>query len=221
METLAPGIWALRGFPKFGINMYWLDGILVDAATRLAFGRIRRNLGDAAISAHVLTHAHPDHNGASRAVCRHYDCPLWCGRGDAQAMETGDYSEITPGGRGNRFPNTLLNGPPHPVATSLVEGDEVAEFTVIETPGHTPGHVSLWRESDGVLITGDVVFGMNIATGRHGLHEPPGLFTLDPALNRVSLRKVAALKPRLLLFGHGKPLADGDTFQRFVDGLPD
>ena len=219
MEEIAPGVHLLRGFPRYTINVYLLDDVLIDAATRLAKKRILAELRGRTVAAHALTHAHPDHNGASKAVCDTLNIPLWCGEGDKHAMETGDYSQTTPKGRGAKFPNTLFNGPPHPVARTLQEGDTVGGFTVIETPGHTPGHVSYWRESDGVLIAGDVVFGMNIVTGKMELREPPKLFTLDPAQNRKSIRKVAALNPKIICFGHGRPWRDGVAFKGWVGNL--
>src|SRR5205823_12844163 len=79
----------------------------------------------------------------------------------------------------NRLQQRFWTGPPHPVARALVEGDEVAGFTVLEVPGHAPGHVAYWRESDRVLILGDVLNNMNVRTGVPGLHEPLAIFTPD------------------------------------------
>ena len=108
-------------------------------------------------------------------------------------------------------------GPPHPVARALSDGDEVAGFTVLETPGHSPGHLSYWRASDGVLIIGDVLFNLNMLTG---LREPPTAFTPDPARNRESARRLAELEPSLVCFGHGPPLRDTAKFTSFIAGLP-
>lgn len=220
MQKLAEDVYLLHGFPKYAINVYLIGDVLIDAGTRMAKKRILNELKGKDLKAHALTHAHPDHQGSSKAVCLDKNIPLWCGEGDRHAMETGDYSRTTPKGRGNKFPNTLLNGPPHPVSKALREGDEVAGFHVYETPGHTPGHLSYFRESDGVLIVGDVVFGMNMLTMARGVYEPPKLFTLNPEQNRTSIRKIAALEPKLCCFGHGKPLADPSALREFVDALP-
>jgi glyoxylase-like metal-dependent hydrolase (beta-lactamase superfamily II) len=56
--------------------------------------------------------------------------------------------------------------------------------------------------------------------GLPGLREPPPIFTSDPAENRRSAHRLAALKPALICFSHGKPLRDTDAFLRFVQGLP-
>jgi glyoxylase-like metal-dependent hydrolase (beta-lactamase superfamily II) len=114
----------------------------------------------------------------------------------------------------------LWMGPPHPVARRLREGDEVGSFTVIETPGHTAGHLSFWRPSDGVLIVGDVIANINIHTGMRKLREPERFFTLDPALNRRSARRLIELEPKLTCFGHGPPLRDTRALVDFVNRLP-
>ena len=110
-------------------------------------------------------------------------------------------------------------GPGRPVERQLREGDEVAGFTVLDVPGHSPGHVAYWRESDRTLIAGDVVNNMNVITGIPGLHEPRVEFTTDPALNRQSARRLAALEPALVCFGHGPPLRDARKFVSFVESL--
>jgi glyoxylase-like metal-dependent hydrolase (beta-lactamase superfamily II) len=120
----------------------------------------------------------------------------------------------------NRLQQRFWTGPPHPVARALAEGDEVAGFTVLETPGHSPGHVAYWRESDGVLVLGDVLSNVNVRTGLPGLHEPLTVFTADPPRNRESARRLAALRPRLACFGHGAPLRDPGRLADFVDRLP-
>lgn len=219
MKQLAEGVYQLKGWPRNAINVYVVGDVLIDAATRRAEKRIMGQIEGRTINAHALTHAHPDHQGSSHAVCDRLGIPLWCGQGDVPAMET-------PGGvTGKSGWETFVQrrfwaGPAHPVARALAEGDEVAGFTVLETPGHSPGHVSYWRESDGVLIVGDVLFNLNMLTGRPGLREPPDAFTPDPPRNRESARRLAELKPALACFGHGPPLRDPDKLAEFVAGLP-
>jgi glyoxylase-like metal-dependent hydrolase (beta-lactamase superfamily II) len=221
VKQLAEGVWQLAGFPPNGINVYLVEDLLVDAATRHAGKRILRQVRPHRVTAHVLTHAHPDHQGASHEVCTKLDVPLWCGEGDADAVE--DPSLIA-----KRQPQALLNriverswtGPPHPVARRLREGDEVAGFTVLETPGHSAGHIALWRESDRTLIAGDVLNGMNLVTAIPGLHEPPRVFTTDPARNRESIRRVVELEPELICFGHGPPVRDPGKLKAFAEKLP-
>jgi hydroxyacylglutathione hydrolase len=221
MRELATDVFMLRGMPPNAINVYLLGDVLLDAATRRGERRIMRQIAARRLSAHALTHAHPDHQGSSHAICERLGIPLWCGQGDVPAMET-------PGGVAGTNPPTWATfvqrhfwvGPPHPVARALVEGDEVAGFTVLETPGHSPGHVAYWRESDRVLIAGDVFFNINPLTGMSGLHEPPAAFTPDPPRNRVSARRLGELRPRLACFGHGPPLRDPGKLADFIARLP-
>jgi hydroxyacylglutathione hydrolase len=222
MKELAPDVHQLSGWPPNAINVYLIGDVLLDAGTRQAEGRIMRQIKGRTLSAHALTHAHPDHQGSSHAICEALEIPLWCGAGDVPAMETpGGISNSQVPGWVNRMQQRFWTGPPHPVARALVEGDEVAGFTVLESPGHSRGHVAYWRESDGVLILGDVFNNMNVKTGIPGLHEPPEVFTPDPARNRESGRRLAALRPRLTCFGHGAPLRDPGRLTDFVDRLPD
>jgi glyoxylase-like metal-dependent hydrolase (beta-lactamase superfamily II) len=60
---------------------------------------------------------------------------------------------------------------------------------------------------------------MNLLTMAPGLHEPPRMFTVNPAQNRDSARKLAELEPEIVCFGHGPPWRDGRGFQAFVAGL--
>jgi len=222
VKQLADGLYLLRGLPPNAINVYLAEDVLIDAATRQGERRIMRQVRDRTVTAHALTHAHPDHQGASHAICERLRIPLWCGRGDVPAMETpGGIKNSQAPGWLNRFQARFWTGPPHPVARALQEGDEVAGFAVLEVPGHSRGHVAYWRETDRVLILGDVLNGMNVRTGRRGLHEPPEIFTPDPVRNRQSAHRLAALEPELVCFGHGPPLRDLRALHKFIATLPD
>ena len=220
MRQLADDLWLLRGFPPNGINVYVIGDVLIDAATRRAGRRILRQLEGRRITAHALTHAHPDHQGASKEVCEALDIPLWCPAEDADPMEQGTVMQTQPEHWLNRLIGRYWCGPAYPVARRLGEGDVVAGFEVLRVPGHSAGHVAYWRESDRALILGDVVSNIDTITGVPGLHEPKWFFTPDPARNRESARRLAALEPELVCFGHGKPLRDPEKLKRFVDRLP-
>jgi glyoxylase-like metal-dependent hydrolase (beta-lactamase superfamily II) len=221
MKEIADDVHLLSGWPPNAINVYLLGDVLIDAATRQAEKRIFKQLAGRTLSLHALTHVHPDHQGSSHAVCERFGVPLWCGQGDVAAMETpGKVTGVNAPAWLKRVQERYWVGPPHAVAKALREGDEVAGFTVLDTPGHTRGHVALWRERDRVLILGDVLNNMNLMTGIPGLHEPPAIFAVDPAQNRASARRLAALRPSLTCFGHGAPLRDPDRLADFVAGLP-
>jgi glyoxylase-like metal-dependent hydrolase (beta-lactamase superfamily II) len=222
IEHISTDVLRLSLRPLDVVNAFVLEDILVDSGSTLARRQLLLALTEIGISGHVITHAHFDHQGSSHAVCEHFDVPLMCGAGDRTAVETGDLVQVLP----NRDSwvarlSRRLAGPGHPVARSLRQGDEVGGFVVIETPGHTPGHLALWRESDRVLILGDVLFHRNPVTMRSGLREPFGFATFDPAMNRASARQLAALEPAVVCFGHGEPLRDTKRFAEFVSTLRD
>lgn len=220
MKRLADGLFVLGGFPAFAINVYLMGDVIVDAGTRHAARRILRQVRGHPVSALALTHAHPDHQGSCHAVCEALGLPLWCGEADVEAVED-------PAVMIRRLPRNWLTGtigprwagPAHPVARRLREGDEVGGFTVLETPGHCAGHVSYWRASDRVLVLGDLLANFRPPAGLLGLREPPPLFSPDPVENRRSARRVAALEPSLVCFGHGPPLRDTRGFVEFVRRL--
>lgn len=219
MKALADGVWQLRGMPPNLINVYLVEDVLIDAASRWGTRRVLRQLEGRPLSAHALTHAHSDHQGASHAVCERFGVPFWVGAGDVDAAERPVLIGRRPDNRVNRLAVRMWAGPGHPVARTLREGDEVAGFRVLETPGHSAGHISLWRESDRVLILGDVLNNIDTVTGAPGLHEPKGFLTPDPTVNRRSAKRLGELEPALVLFGHGAPVRDTARFVDFCAGL--
>lgn len=222
MKRLAEGIEQIHAFPPNAVNSYFADGILFDSGLKTQRGWLLSQLKGRAIEAHALTHAHPDHQGASRAVSEKFGVPVWCGAVDAEAVETGRLGLAMPKNPMGWMSRSLMAGPACPVSRRLVEGDAVGGFRVIDVPGHSPGHVAYWRESDRVLILGDVLTHMNIFTMIPGLHQPPTFFTVDPARNRRSARRLLELgiEPSLVCFGHGPPLRDTGKFVKFLERLP-
>jgi hydroxyacylglutathione hydrolase len=221
MREVAPGVHQLRGFPPNAINVYLIGDVLLDSGSRFARRRILRQLSGHPVRAHALTHVHPDHQGSTHAICEELAIPLWCPEGDVDAMEDGRIAARQPDHVVNRISERAWAGPPHRVDQKLEEGDVVAGFQVLDTPGHSAGHVSYWRESDRVLILGDVLFNLSMYTGLPGLHEPDRKFTPDPARNRESARRLVELNPAVALFGHGPPLRDPVELREFVAGLAD
>jgi len=225
VKELADGVWQVRGYrgqvPDL-INEYVIGDVLIDAGTRHSGKRILRELKGREINAHALTHAHADHQGASHEVCEALGIPYWVPERDADAAEDPELiRERQPNHPVQKFFLFLYMGPGHPVDRTLREGDEIAGFKVLDVPGHSAGHVAFWRESDRVLICGDVLANLDQLTGLPGLNEPKPFLTPDPKRNRESARRLAALEPNLVLFGHGRSLRDTRKFIDFVAGLPD
>jgi glyoxylase-like metal-dependent hydrolase (beta-lactamase superfamily II) len=220
VKKLADNLYMLAAFPPNAINFYLLGDVLVDSGSRHHAKSILKQLSGQTVATHALTHAHGDHQGSSHAVCEALGVPLWCGELDAPAVEDGRVGERMPPHPIARFFVKMFAGPPHPVARRLHEGDVVAGFTVLDVPGHSAGHIAFWRESDRTLICGDVFTNIGVLTGLPGLHEPKPYLTPDPARNRESMRRLAALEPELACFGHGAPLRNPAKLQAFVDKLP-
>jgi len=220
MKSLAPGVWRLKQFPAPSVNVYLAEDVLIDAGTRWDRRRVFAEIEGRAISLLALTHVHPDHQGVAKDVCEARGIPLACHADDVDAMEgRRPIQEAAPHNPFNRLIRRFWEGPPYEVKRVLTEGDEVAGFRVVHAPGHSRGEVIFFRERDRVAICGDVIRNMSYATGRPMLAEPPTIFTYDPAENRRSIRKLAALGPTLILPGHGPAVTDIPAFERFVGDL--
>jgi hydroxyacylglutathione hydrolase len=221
VKQVADGVWVISTFvaPNL-INAFLVEDVLIDAGTRHSRNGIMRQLQGHEVRVHALTHAHPDHQGASHELCEGLGIPFWVPERDADAAERSELiRERQPNHPVARFYYRLFVGPGHPVDRRLNDGDQVGGFTVIDAPGHSAGHVVYWRESDRTLIVGDVLTNFDQLTLFPGLHEPKPYLTPDPAQNRRSAKKLRPLEPRLVLFGHGAPLRDTKKFVDFVDAL--
>jgi len=210
MKEIVSGVYLLNGFPPAGFNVYLLraggENVLVDTATRHARRRILRQVPEK-LDAIFITHAHRDHAGAMHAVAEATGAPVWASAADADAVE-GKSPQPVPAQHKDHIVNRLFRGwwrDPHPVARRLADGEIVAGFEVIGFPGHTPGQIGLWRESDRTVICADTMRSMNLATGLPQIGEMPEIFTCDVGEARRSIRKLAALEPSTVCFGHGRP----------------
>jgi glyoxylase-like metal-dependent hydrolase (beta-lactamase superfamily II) len=221
MKQLAPDVWLLKGLIPYAVNVYLIGDVLIDAGGKPDKRLILKELRGRTVTAHALTHAHPDHQGASHAVCTELGIPFWVGEDDVDAAERPELiRQRQPQKPINKLMFAMFAGPGHKVDRALREGDEVAGFRVLDTPGHAAGHVVFWRESDRVLIAGDVVNTWHPFLLKPGLREPPPYFTPDPARNRQSIKRIAELEPSLLCAGHGPPSRDPQKLKALADSLP-
>src|SRR6187551_1415623 len=125
MKEVAPGVFQLKGFPPNAINVWLMGDVLVDASTKLAGRRSFRQLEGRDVTAHALTHAHADHQGASHEICEKLGIPFWVGENDVEPAESGDVVSRQPKHPMNTLVGKMWPGPGHPVARHLHEGDDV------------------------------------------------------------------------------------------------
>jgi hydroxyacylglutathione hydrolase len=99
---------------------------------------------------------------------------------------------------------------PVQIAGTLSEGDEVAGFRVVEIPGHAPGQIALWRESDRLALASDCFYTLDMWGRDCDARLPTAIYNYDTEQARASMRKLAALEPAAAWPGHAKPLT-GDV----------
>jgi glyoxylase-like metal-dependent hydrolase (beta-lactamase superfamily II) len=197
-----------------------------------AEGRFGRNVPPAAI---ILTHGHFDHVGAVQELADGWQVPIFAHPLEQPYLDgSSSYPQPDPrvgGGlmtmaaplypRGPIDVRQRLKSLPEDGAVPGLEG-----WRWLHTPGHSPGHVSLWRESDRTLIAGDAVIttrqesAYSVLTQRPELHGPPMYYTPDWQRAHESVVLIASLEPNLLLSGHGQPF-EGATMRQGLRSLAD
>jgi glyoxylase-like metal-dependent hydrolase (beta-lactamase superfamily II) len=231
MEAIAPGLSGLKitFVNVFGVTHANGGWTLIDAAVPFSASRIKQwgeTTFGGAPNAIVLTHGHFDHVSAAKDLADEWDVPIyahplefpyltgqkeypppnWSAGGGIMPL----LSPALPRGPidlGKRL--RMLPGNDAPLCLAELEG-----WTLIHTPGHTPGHVSFFRESDRTLLVGDAFcttkpesfFEANFLQHPE-LHGPPAYFTSDWEAAMISVKKLADLNPTTVAPGHGKPLA--------------
>ena len=166
------------------------EAAIVDTGTGGSEGAIADALGVAGLGwddvGHViLTHLHGDHIGSLPAVLEQAaDGTGYAGAGDIPAISS---------------PRPLL---------AVGDGDRVFDLEIIETPGHTPGHISVLDPVGGLLVAGDALNGE-----AGGVVGPNERFSSDLSLANASVVKLAGLEFETVVFGHGDPVVSGASVQ--------
>ncbi|MGI8595622.1 MAG: MBL fold metallo-hydrolase [Solirubrobacteraceae bacterium] len=220
-EEIAEGVWIVRGgFPRKVFNVYFLrdgDGVVMyDAGIRQmtnALAMTGVQLGG--ITRVVLSHSHPDHRGAAAGL---HGIPIHV-HADEVADAQGDggrhYIDLSKVAVPARwlYPALLRSwdGGPVEVAGTLAQGDEVAGFEVVYLPGHAPGLIGLWRESDRLALVSDCFYTVDVERFTPGPPRVPhpGV-NQSTALARSSVLKLADMQPAAAWPGHAEPLT-GDV----------
>ena len=183
----------------------------------------------------VLTHGHFDHAGSALALAEYWNVPIYAHRLEMSYL-TGksDYPPPDPTIGGamaflSRFmPHSARNltGRIRELQTNEVPGALGWEW--LATPGHSPGHISLFRPSDRVLIAGDAFATMNmdswsgLVTGRRTFARAGPPFNTDWDATRLSVKELAKLRPNVVGCGHGIPRSDAEPparLERFAENF--
>jgi glyoxylase-like metal-dependent hydrolase (beta-lactamase superfamily II) len=236
LEQVVDGVWLLRGDFRGAMNIYFLedgDGVIqFDAGTksmRKAAKAEAAQLGG--LKKVVLGHAHADHRGSAPFL----DVPVHChpdeiadAESDAALAPYMDLSELPVAWVRWIYPTLLRrwDGGAVKIAGSVIEGDDVAGFEVLHFPGHAPGLIGLWRESDRVAIVSDVIYLVDSARlkplpeGEASVPHPAWAWDHEKA--KQSVRRLAALEPKVVCAGHERPLRGEnlrETLERAAEKL--
>lgn len=162
----------------------------------------------------IITHADVDHVGGLAALQNASGARTYAGKVEAEAIAAGKPSrEIKSSGFSFRrlifaLLRPFMKAKPFQVDEIVADGQilpALGGLRVVETPGHTPGHISLFAPAAGVLFSGD-----SIVSDKNGLHgSRPGL-TWNEIKARKSETKQAALGAHIVCTGHGPVVMDAD-----------
>ena len=219
-QLVAEGVWVVQGQPG-RCNVYLIEddgGVtLFDAGARTmvrAVASAGAKLGG--IRRVVLGHGHTDQRGVAPAL----GVPVFCHPAEVQDAEGSGGFRYWPQGLAGlptplRQAHKLLHryawdGGPVKIAGTVEEGDEVAGFRVVHLPGHAPGLIALWRESDRLALSTDCFYTIDMWGRNSSPHLPQAVYNFDTEQARASLRKLAALEPAAAWPGHAQAVT-GDV----------
>ncbi|WP_461106874.1 MBL fold metallo-hydrolase [Spirosoma koreense] len=166
----------------------------------------------------VLTHGHADHTGSLKTLLETWDVPVYAHRLELPYLQgKSSYPPPDPaiGGGGMAYMSWIFPIGPSDFGDRIqVIADngaipELPDWRAIHTPGHAPGHISLFRDKDRTLIAGDAFVTTNqnalsaVATQREEFHGPPAYFTCDWQAAKQSVLKLNNLNPHAAGTGHG------------------
>jgi hydroxyacylglutathione hydrolase len=221
-KLVADGVWVVQGQPG-RCNVYLIEDSSVGGVTLYDAGArtMVRTVASAGaklggIKRVVLGHGHTDHRGVAPAL----GVPVLChpeevqdaeGSGGFRYWPQGLSTLPTPQRQIHRAMHRWAwdNGPVQ-ISDTLSEGDEVAGFKVIHLPGHAPGQIGLWRESDRLALVSDCFYTLEMWGRSCPPHVPEPTYNYDTEQAKASIRKLAEMEPAAAWPGHAKPVT-GDV----------
>jgi hydroxyacylglutathione hydrolase len=218
LSKVADGVHVGALAPRNIFNTVVLEGpdgdVVVDSGPPWSGGRLARFLRGRDVAEHVVTHAHGDHVGSTAWLCNHTGAPLAMSAVEADDFEHGSIAYHA--GVLGRLTIAPLGRKRRTVDRRLTEGDIVAGFTVLAQPGHSPGLLAFWRESDRVLVVGDGPINLSQdPTTPRWLHMPKKLHH-NPTEAVASRWRLTELRPELIISTHGFPVRGPD---RWTEGV--
>jgi glyoxylase-like metal-dependent hydrolase (beta-lactamase superfamily II) len=241
--VVAPGVWGLK---IVFVNVFFVlnekdhSWVLVDAGLMGSAGKIKDAAEelfglDAKPSCIVLTHGHFDHRGALEDLLHEWNVPVFANTFEHPYLNgTASYPPPDPTVGGGMmswmswmYPKKSIDISNY-LKTIPANGDVpgLQQWKWLHTPGHTPGHISLFREEDRTLIAGDAFVttkqesAFSTLSQREELSGPPKYFTTDWIAAKHSVEMLASLAPEIVATGHGKPMY-GMKMRRSLSALAD
>ncbi|HEU4470011.1 MAG TPA: MBL fold metallo-hydrolase [Flavisolibacter sp.] len=226
---IAPGVWRLK---DVFVNVYIIQDrdatgwVMVDAGLKSTAAKVRSLVKElfgkgSTPRAIIMTHAHFDHRGSLIELADEWGVPVYCHHMELPYL-TGRASYPPPdpsvGGGAMALMSFVYPSGPINAESYLRELpedgriEELEDWTWVHTPGHTPGHISLFREKDGVMIAGDAFVTtmqeslLAVITQKKFVCGPPKYFTPDWGAAARSVRALAAMEPNVIATGHGQAM---------------
>ncbi|MFC3884937.1 MBL fold metallo-hydrolase [Bacillus songklensis] len=235
----------ILGLRTFIANVYFIgkkgaksgEWVLVDGGISLGASRILRTARErfgkkSRPKAIILTHGHFDHVGALSALVKEWKVPIYAHELEIPYLtEKKDYFPPDPSVGGGLmsllspfFPRRAVNLSDH-IKPLPREGSIpfLHEWRYIHTPGHTEGHLSLFREYDRILLPGDAFITVKqesfwaVLSQSKQVHGPPAYFTTDWDKARESVKRLASLHPAIAAPGHGLPMSGAELKNQLND----
>ena len=150
----------------------------------------------------VATHCHRDHIGGFAALREKTGAQIVAHATEVPFVEGRQF--LPNRGAMTRLLRRFIRSPPLHVDRAVHEGDRVGSFRVLDTPGHTPGHIVLWDENRSLVIAGDAV---RVTRTHAGPSQPR--FNVDQAQAVQSFRRIASLEFENLVAGHDDVVLGG------------